>query len=319
MNTHRTPTFLLSAPCCPPDCQHSSDTTSENDFSEGCIFKVAWSINPHMKVGSACSIRAMHQHTQFSRSLKDAGAQVITLPFLHGAYDSVFIKDSTIVRRSEFGVSALIANPFHKERRIESERRRFNLKKYGAEIAGHSRHHLEGGDIVVSPSNNKIFMGYGFRTDREAAVELSHFFDSPVIPLELKDPHFYHLDVALSILSDGTAFACREAFTDSSWNLLKSSGLSSLIQVNKEETMRFGLNWVEVGDTIVMGSYLPRLTDILKVLGKKVHYSPLDQFQLAGGSAACLVSRVYDVSMPIYQSRNSRYRQDADYDIVLSS
>ncbi|KYG64824.1 hypothetical protein AZI86_11515 [Bdellovibrio bacteriovorus] len=319
MKFHRQPTFLLSAPCCPSSCEQQHVHSHKGYFNDECVFQVAWSINPHMKVGAACPAKALSQHTRFAQSLREAGAQVIMLPFVHGAYDSVFIKDSAIVKRSSQGLSALIAQPVHSERKLESEQRRFNLKKWGVEIAGQSRSHLEGGDVVVFPAENKVFMGYGFRTERKASLELSHFFDATVIPLQLKDPHFYHLDVALSVLSDGTAFACREAFTDESWQALRHSGIHSLIPVHKEETMKFGLNWVEVDDTIVMGSYLPRLKSILEALGKKVIYSPLDQFQLAGGSAACLVSRIHDFDTRLVYNQSAGFEVRHCQDIVLSS
>ncbi|HRO65965.1 MAG TPA: arginine deiminase-related protein [Pseudobdellovibrionaceae bacterium] len=259
---------------------------------------MAWSINPHMVVGTASPIKAMHQHARFVQTLREVGAHIILLPFLHAAYDSVFVKDSAILKQEAHGISALVTKPSHDERKMESRQRQFHLERRGIEVVDRSSRHLEGGDVVVSHSLGKVFMGYGFRTEREAAKELSNFFESEVIPLELKDPHFYHLDVALSILKDGTAFACREAFTAESWERLQSCGLRSLVQVTKQEAMKFGLNWVEINDSIVMGSHLPRLKRILRSMGKSVYDSPLDQFQLAGGSAACLVSELHDFESP---------------------
>ena len=46
-----------------------------------------------------------------------------------------------------------------------------------------------------------ILAGTGFRTDRAAHAELAELFGRPVVSLELVDPHYYHLDTALAVLS----------------------------------------------------------------------------------------------------------------------
>jgi len=50
-----------------------------------------------MQVGAANPARAEAQHTRFVRALERAGAQVLRLPFVHGAFDSVFAKDSAVL------------------------------------------------------------------------------------------------------------------------------------------------------------------------------------------------------------------------------
>lgn len=295
MHRNSRPTFVLSAPCCPTSCHHHQYHFQNKLFNDNCVFQVAWAINPHMKIGAACPEKALQQHSSFTHALKEAGAQIITLPFVHGAYDSVFMKDSAILKRTARGTQALLTRPRHKERHVETQHRQHTLTQYGFQVCRQSYSPLEGGDVVIDPYAKKAFMGFGFRSSRKAVEDLQQFLGMEVIPLELKNPLFYHLDVALAILNDGTALACKEAFTDESWQTLqREMGRQSLIAVAEKDARHFGLNWVEVGNTIILGSFLPRLMEILKALGKKVRYTPLDQFQLAGGSAACLVSRVHE-------------------------
>ncbi|UYL07879.1 arginine deiminase-related protein [Bdellovibrio sp. SKB1291214] len=232
---------------------------------------------------------------KFVRTLKECGANVMVLPFIHGAFDSVFMKDSAILKSTSKGLSALVTRLRCEQREVEAIERRTNLEKRGIHVWGQASSHLEGGDVVAFEKGQKIFMGHGFRSDRAVTKYLEKFFDCEVIPLELKDPNFYHLDVALAILQDGTAFACKDAFTAHSWEILNNSGLTSVIPVSRQETMSFGLNWVEIGDSVIVGSYVPRMSEILKAMGKTVRHVPLDQFQLAGGSAACLTSKAYDL------------------------
>lgn len=280
------PTILVSEACCSISCEHFP--------SDDCIFKIAWTINPYMKISSACPQKIKKQHLNFVRLLRDCGAQVLLVPFIHGSYDSVFIKDSVILAKETYGSRALITHSTFAERKVEFELREFHLKKLGVRIDGCASHRLEGGDVVVFNKREKIFMGFGFRTEPEAAKELAQFFKKPIIPLELKDPYFFHLDMALSILNEGTVFAYKDAFTQISWDTL-CRNVTALISVSREEAMRFGLNWVEINNAIILGSYNPRIQKILTKMGKKVYHTALDQFQLAGGSAACLATQVYNM------------------------
>ena len=50
--------------------------------------------------------------------------------------------------------------------------------------------------------SQRILAGYGFRTTPAAHRELAALTGREVISLELVDPMFYHLDVALTVLDD---------------------------------------------------------------------------------------------------------------------
>src|SRR5690606_30800556 len=102
---------------------------------------------------------------------------------------------------------------------------------------------------------------------------------------------------ALAVLKQGIAFVYPEAFTPDSYRRLKSfSGFKKVIEVPRDEAMSFALNWVEVGNSIIIGSYVPNIQAILEFLGKTVRIVPLTQFQFAGGSAACLTSQVHSLN-----------------------
>ncbi|MBA2657145.1 MAG: amidinotransferase [Tatlockia sp.] len=280
------PIILVSEACC---------SISDDHFqTDACTFKIAWTINPYMKISSTCPEKTKKQHLNFVTLLHDCGAQILLAPFIHGSYDSVFIKDSVILVKETNGIRAFVTHPTFPERRVEFELRRLHLEKLGIRIEGCADRRLEGGDVVVFNKDKKIFMGFGFRTELKAAKELAHFFKKPIIPLELKDPYFFHLDMALSILNDGTVFAYKDAFTQASWEILCRS-VKTLIPVPREEAVRFGLNWVEVNNSVILGNYIPSIGKILTKMGKKVYHTALDQFQLAGGSAACLVTQVYNM------------------------
>ena len=229
---------------------------------------------------------------QANMRLLMAGAnmeRITLLPFVHGAYDSVFMKDCAIVAGSS-EPRALLASPLHEVRQAEQVARATHLMDAGFDVSSPLQTALEGGDVVVLRHLPGALMGHGFRSDPESARELARFLRTPVLLLELCDPSLFHLDTALTVLKDGTALVCETAFTKEALRALRSFPFAGIVPVSHEEALRFATNVVEVGDTIVTGSWAPRLAEHLLKNGRNVIYTQLDQFHRAGGSAACLVA-----------------------------
>jgi phenylacetate-CoA ligase len=277
-------TFVLSATEC-------TDHAPES----GCRYQVAWSINPHMQVGSVEYLEAARQHGAFKGALVAAGAKVIELPFVHGAFDCVFAKDPALLVERRGVKRALLARLRHPERQVEQSARAYFYERYGFEVVfeptGPS---WEGGDVVMLPSGRAMFLGYGPRSRRDAADWLARQVGVPVVSLELRDPYLYHLDMALTALPDGTVLVCDSALTEESLHRLeRAPGVTSVVPVPRDEALAFGLNLVPVGDTLVSGARVPGVARICESRGFRVVVQPLDQFHLAGGGAACLVARLH--------------------------
>ena len=272
--------FVMGAPCC---------EEQDHPHSRECSYRVEWTINPHMVPGTVDPRSAATQHARLVSALRRSGARVTLVPFVHGAYDSVFTKDCAIVSGSS-EPRALLASPLHPVRQAEQVWRANHLRDAGFDVSPALPTALEGGDVLVLRHLPAALMGHGFRTDPDSAKELGRFLRTPVVSLELRDPSLFHLDTALSVLADGTALVCEEAFTPDALKKLHALPLAGLIPVAHEEAQRFATNVVEVGDTVVTGSWAPQLARRLIERGKHVVYTQLDQFHNAGGSAACLVA-----------------------------
>lgn len=274
----------------------ASEVTAENGEMG---FQVGWSINPHMKVGSACPRVAEIEHRDFIATLRDCGADVHEVPFIPGAYDSVFMKDNALLVKTQEGLRGLPARPYMTQRECEPLIRAKNLREQGWAVSPQPSFNFEGGDVFVCAQKKFALMGYGFRTSYGMLDELRRFLDCEVMPLALKDPYFYHLDTALNaVMIDDkcVVFAYPGAFTKHAWQSLNGHpDIDRVIEVEKNEAMKFGLNWVEVNDNVVIGSAVPGVEKALNELGKTVITSPLTQFRLAGGSAACLVAQVHEL------------------------
>jgi N-dimethylarginine dimethylaminohydrolase len=237
----------------------------------------------------------VRQHEHFVRALESSGATVETVPFVHAAFDSVFMKDNGVVVERLDGVrEALLASPRHAERRLEQRARADALASLGVRVCATCEAPLEGGDVVMLPGARSAFLGHGFRSSSHAARDLERFLDADVTTIELRDPRLYHLDMALSVLDDGTALVCQEALTPAGWRAVeRHPAVRALIGVPLGEALRFGVNLVQVGNTVVWGADAAATTRALRARGYRVRRVALDQFHRAGGSAACLVSRVH--------------------------
>jgi N-dimethylarginine dimethylaminohydrolase len=246
-----------------------------------------------MRVGAVRVEHALRQHCRFVHAVKEAGGTIARLPFVHGAFDSVFAKDNAILRMRDGATEALLANLVHDERRREQPARRDALERAGFVVQAAPAAALEGGDVVVL-SDGSAFLGHGFRSSANAAPALERFLDAPVRPLRLRDPHLYHLDMALTVLHDGTTFACEEAFEPSSFRALLRATSGKLVRVAHGVALGFGVNMVEVRGTVIVGAEHGAIRRELEARGKRVVVAPLDEFHHAGGSAACLVARVHD-------------------------
>lgn len=237
---------------------------------------------------------AAKQHGEFSLSLVEAGADLIKVPIVSHAFDSVFIKDSALVVERPEGRKAFMAHFRKQQRQVEQDSRGQALQNLGFEIAGKATHYFEGGDLEVLADKSMALMGYGIRTDQLVKDEIEKFLGIKVIPLELIEQKFFHLDLALSVLADGTAFVCKEAFSEAAWGKLKElNSFKTIVQVTAEEASQFAVNWVEIGETIVLGSRVPSVQRKLEAAGKNVVVTSLASFHKSNGGAACLSARIH--------------------------
>lgn len=281
------PQFLMSAPRCGSHCGGPATRGA-------CDFRVAWRINPHMRVGSVEPRRAARQHRALVELMGKVGARVEIVPFVHGAHDSVFIKDNALLVRRKGTLAALLTRPAHSERSLEQPARGRALHERGFDVRVDVCAPFEGGDVVMLPGGRGAVLGTGFRSHRSAADGVASFLDMPVHVVELRDPYLYHLDTAFAVLEDGTTAYCPEAFTAASrrW-IQRSFREDSLLRVPYADARRFALNLIEVGDHVILGGPSPWLEQRLRERGLLVHVPSLRQFRNAGGSAACLVARVH--------------------------
>lgn len=131
-----------------------------------------------------------------------------------------------------------------------------------------------------------LLAGSGFRTDPLAHNEVAEALGAPVVPLTLVDPHFYHLDTALSVLDADTVAYYPGAFSAGSQRALARLYPDAIL-VSRPDAEWFGLNAVSDGRNVVIPEQAPTFARQLTERGFVPVTVDVSEFRKAGGGAKC--------------------------------
>jgi N-dimethylarginine dimethylaminohydrolase len=251
-------------------------------------YGIEYEINPWMsRQKQADHGLATAQWIALRLSLEDAGARIELLPPQPGLPDMVFTANAALIYRN----IAVMARFRHSQRQGEVAFDEAWLRAAGFEI----RHvpedlHFEGaGDALFC--GDTLFAGYRIRSDARGHQQIGAMLGCRVIPVELVDPYYYHLDTCFCPLASGQAIYFPPAF-DSYGRAALNAHIGELIEVTADEAQRFACNAVVVGKTVVTNTGCPALHRSLGERGFAARVTPLDEFVKAGGSAKCLTLRL---------------------------
>ncbi len=251
-------------------------------------YGIEYEINPWMsRARAADRERAQRQWRELYETLLRLGVQVELLEPRPGLPDLVFTANAGLMFKNRF-----ISSQFRYEVRARE------TPQFDAWFAAHGYQgehlppgmYFEGaGDALFCGST--MFAGYRFRSDALAHQEVARMINRSVLPLELVDPYFYHLDTCFCPLATGEAIYYPEAF-DRYGRLVLQNHVPRLTPVAEPEAKRFGCNAVVVGKTVVINTGCDQLADDLCKEGYEPIAVELDEFLKAGGSAKCLTLRL---------------------------
>jgi N-dimethylarginine dimethylaminohydrolase len=269
-------------------------------------FAVRYSINPWMdpvawaeaaaRDGGAVHAKGERQWTALHAALVAAGAVIETVLPVDDLPDLVFTANAAVVLNG----TALLARFRYPERQgeepvfaraFEALRARGLITRVATMPDGVV---LEGaGDCLFDAARDLFWMGFGPRSDAGAATVVAETFGVPVVPLQLVDPRFYHLDTALCPLPSGHVIYVPAAFTADGRKAIEAHvPEDKRIALDEADAVQFAANAVCVGQTIVMSRCSDALRERLTASGYEVVETPLDTFLQSGGSAACLTLRL---------------------------
>jgi arginine dihydrolase len=265
-------------------------------------FAVDYAINPWMdptrwaEDSATLEGSARREWRGLHRRLKKLGATIDLVPPVARLPDLVFTANAAIVMD---GI-ALMAHFRHPERQGEEPHYERAFRELWARgfIAALRLPPpgiiTEGaGDCVWDSARRIFWMGYGPRSERDAAALVQETFGIETVAVELANAHFYHMDTALSPLPRGEVMYVPSAFTPEGLRQIRDRvAPEQRIELAPADAAVFAANAVKLGDDIVMSSCSATLRRRLAEAGYRVHATPLGAFHRSGGSAFCLTLRL---------------------------
>jgi N-dimethylarginine dimethylaminohydrolase len=251
-------------------------------------YGIEYEINPWMsRQRGAAKERARAQWQRLCDTLGSLGVAVERMEPQPGLPDLVFTANAGMMYGRRFFSS-----------RFRHDVRARESPYFDAWFAGHDfvvEHLPEGvyfegaGDALFC--GRRLFAGYRIRSDVQGHQYLARVLHVQVLPLELVNPYFYHLDTCLCPLVPGEAVWYPDAFDAYGRRVIRAQ-VPTLIAANEHDARRFGCNAVVVGKTVVLNSGCDRLSVDLEARGYATRAVELDEFIKAGGSAKCLTLRL---------------------------
>jgi N-dimethylarginine dimethylaminohydrolase len=255
-------------------------------------FEISYEINPwmHGQIATGDRSVAMRQWARLHAAIERV-ATVHTIEPVTGLPDMVFVANAgfTLDRR------VVVSRFANRERQGESAhfarwfaQAGFDCIDWPDDIV------FEGaGDALLDRHAMRVWMGHGHRTDVRAAPLLAARFDIDVVPLELIDPRFYHVDTCLCPLAGGELMYYPGAFSEQSQRAIRARvPPSRRIEVGERDAMQFACNAVSIERAVFMHRASDALRATLAARGYTVHTGLLGEFLRAGGSAKCLTLRL---------------------------
>jgi len=262
-------------------------------------YTIAYEINPWMRVQrQVARIRAMRQWTALYHLLTTRlNLSVRLLPPVNGLPDLVFTANAGLV----VGRTFIRSNFRYPERQGEETVCARYFRRRGFRILTLPRAFNFEGEGDALWLDETLFLGFRFRSDAAAHERLSALLQREVLPLELKDKRFYHLDTCFCPLGPSSLLWYPKAFDRYGRKVIEDH-VKDLIAVSEADALKFCCNAVVAGRDLVLHRGLSAtLRRQLVTRGFSVHELDLSEFLKAGGSAKCLVLRM---GQPILDERS---------------
>ncbi len=261
------PTILM----CPPD-----------------FYGIEYEINPWMsRSRGSDSDLARRQWHAFYELLLALDADVRLMAPVKGLPDLVFTANVALIHRS----TAYLSRFCHAARQGETvlDEKWLTANDFDCVTLPNGMDFEGAGDALFV--GDTLIAGYLIRSHASAMQWVAGEIGCRVLPLQLVDQRYYHLDTCFCPLSPTEAIVYPTAFDEYGQKALEGH-LEAAIIVQENEAARFSCNAVVLGRHVVLNTGCPRLESDLRDRGYEPHGTPLDEFIKAGGSAKCLTLRL---------------------------
>ncbi len=251
-------------------------------------YGIEYEINPWMNTErQADHPTAVEQWRALHQQMEAVGAKVSLMEPVQGLPDLVFTANAALI----YSERAILSHFRHPQRQGEEPHNRHWLAEHGFEVLDPpANFSFEGaGDALFC--GDTLYAGYRMRSDAAGHQAIGGMLGVRVIPVELVDLFYYHLDTCFCPLAEDTAIWYPPAFDDYGRRAIQQH-LPNLLTVEQAEAERFACNAVVIGRTVITNTGCEHLHAALSAVGFEPIATPLSEFVKAGGSAKCLTLRL---------------------------
>jgi N-dimethylarginine dimethylaminohydrolase len=258
-------------------------------------FTVEYVINPWMDPTKPVSTDlAVAQWTALKETYESLGHTVETIEPVPGLPDMVFSANSgTVIDGRVLG--ARFRAP---QRAAEADHyRRWFLDAGYRDVTMPARVNEAEGDLAWT--GQVLLAGTGYRTDPAAHAEAQESLGVPVVSLHLVDPRYYHLDVALVVLTEATPTRQAhiayypEAFSSGTQRALARL-FPDAIRATEADAACLGLNAVSDGRNVVIAQESEHLIAELRAHGYNPVPVDISELRKSGGGPKCCTMELRD-------------------------
>src|SRR3954453_9736311 len=217
--------------------------------------------------------RAHAQWRKLYEALLKLGVQVELMTPQPGLPDLVFTANAGLMFKDQFYSS-----------RFRHEVRARETPHFDAWFAAHgfTVHTLPEGTFFEGAGDalfcgKSLFAGYRIRSDVQGHQYLAQTISRQVLPVELVNPYFYHLDTCFCPVAPGEAIWYPDAFDVYGKRVIEAH-VPSLIAACDADAQRFGCNAVVVGKNVVVNAGCEKLMADLSARGYGAVAVELDEF-----------------------------------------
>ncbi|GIW67970.1 MAG: hypothetical protein KatS3mg096_838 [Candidatus Parcubacteria bacterium] len=248
-------------------------------------YQIEYEINPWMKTTNKINKKLVYRQYQTLKHIyQKLNLQIFEIEPQKHLPDMVFTANYGSFHKDKFIVSRFK----YPQRQEEAEYAKIFIKQLGYEIIDLPTDAVFEGQGDLIATEEQIFCGYGFRTNRKAIKYLEKIYNKPIIGLKLKDPYYYHLDTCFSLLKKDTTMINKQAFTKESLNKIKNQ-FKKVIITNDQDNKSLACNNLIVNNTIIISADISsNLTNQLKLLKFKVIKVKMTEYLKGGGSIKCI-------------------------------
>lgn len=224
-------------------------------------------------------IRALKQHSEYIRALRECGLEVTVLDPDENFPDSTFIEDVALLTAE----CAIITNPGARSRKGETEGIRQVLKEYYKNIEEViAPGTAEAGDIMMAGSH--FYIGLSERTNENGAVQViaileKHGMTGSMVKLE----NVLHLKTGLAYLEDNNLVACGEFLQKDEFRKY------NILEIDENEA--YAANCIRINNRVLIPKGYPGARKTIERAGYKIIEIDMSEFRKLDGGLSCLSLR----------------------------